>query len=191
LRQAAAQGLGHEEANEIPQMYWEPCRRYIAWRFRLSWEEAQDLTQGFFAMLLDQPLLERYDPARGPFRPYLRACLDQFVFKQQDRARAQKRGGAAVVVPITENVAASAERPDVIFEREWKRQMFALAIAALESQCLGTQHEIRFRIFADYDLADGQHPTYAELALRHGVDATTVTNHLAWARRELRRLLAP
>jgi len=55
------------------------------------------------------------------------------VWKQNERARAQKRGGASASVPLEENIPTSQEIPDVIFEREWKRQMFELALADLEN----------------------------------------------------------
>jgi RNA polymerase sigma-70 factor (ECF subfamily) len=189
LRQAAPLLAESAASDEFSAAYWKPCRRYLEWRFRMSIDAAEDAAQSFFEMLVERNLLERYDSTRGGFRSYLRGCLDQFGLKQNERARAQKRGGAAASVPLDENIPASDEIPDVIFEREWKRQIFELALADLENLSSESGREIRFQIFAAYDLAEEPRPSYRELGARFDVETTTVTNHLAWARRELRRLL--
>jgi RNA polymerase sigma factor (sigma-70 family) len=173
------------------EMYWKPCYRYIRLRFRVSESEAEDLVQGFFAALIEQGILSRYDSSRGPFRPYLRACLDQFVWKDMERNRCEKRGGQATIVPLDAEMAvpSGSGTPDEIFHREWQREMFVLAAEDLRKLCDDTGRSIRYEIFAAYDLADEPRPSYEQLAGAHGVPITTVTNHLAWARREMRRLL--
>jgi hypothetical protein len=67
--------------------------------------------------------------------------------------------------------------------------MFTLAAEDLRKLCDRTGRGIRYKIFAAYDLAEEPRPGYEQLARAFDVPATTVTNHLAWARRELRRLL--
>ena len=147
--------------------------------------------QGFFIALIEQEILARYDSNRAPFRPYLRACLDQFVWKGLERNRSEKRGGRTTIVPLDEEALAEAGggRPDEIFHREWQREMFVLAAEDLRRLCDETDRGVRYQIFAAYDLSDEPRPTYEELASAHGVPITAVTNHLAWARREWRRLL--
>ena len=192
VRQASSAADGRQEAlNAVIEIYWQPCYRYVLLRFRASHEQAQDLVQGFFAALLEQEMLARYDTARGPFRPYLRACLDQFVLKEFERSRCEKRGGRATHVPLDpENaVPAAGGTPEEIFHREWQRRMFALAVDDLKLLCEQTGRAARYQIFAAYDLSDQPRPSYPQLAAAHGIPGTTVTNHLAWARRELRRLL--
>jgi RNA polymerase sigma factor (sigma-70 family) len=173
------------------EMYWQPCYRYVMRRFHAVNEEAQDLVQSFFVALVEEQILERYDSGRGPFRPYLRACLDQFVQKDLQRKRAEKRGGRALLIPLDEAGAlpGSGETPDDIFQREWQRQMFTLAAEDLRKLCDDKERGARYKIFAAYDLADEPRPSYEELARAHEIPVTTVTNHLAWARRELRRCL--
>jgi hypothetical protein len=73
-----------------------------------------------------------------------------------------------------------------LFERDWQRQLFALALEDLRAHSESSGKQIQFRIFAAYDLADAERPTYADLARAHDIPETSVTNHLAWARRMLR-----
>lgn len=175
--------------NSLIEIYWQPCYRYVRVRFQRSHEEAEDLAQGFFTALLQQELLARYDKALGSFRSYLRGCLDHFVLKSLRDQTREKRGGGKMV-PIEADYAASDRAtPEEIFYREWQRQMFELAIEDLRHLCDESDRQVRFRIFADYDLAEAERPDYNQLAQAHYLPVTSITNHLAWARRELRRLL--
>ena len=79
--------------------------------------------------------------------------------------------------------------PDEIFHREWQREMFELAIEDLRKLCDVAGWNVRYELFAAYDLVDEPRVRYEDLAAARGLTVTTVTNHLAWARRELRRLL--
>src|SRR5260370_13425828 len=75
--------------------YWKPVYKYVRLRWNRPPEDAQDLTQGFFAELLERDLLAKYDPAKSKLRTYLRLCADSFVMNQQKAAIRQKRGGNA------------------------------------------------------------------------------------------------
>src|ERR1700687_2920547 len=74
------------------------------------------------------------------------------------------------------------------FHREWQREMFAVAVEDLRLLARQKGKDVPLRVFEDHDLQE-QPTAYAELALRYGLSETAVTNYLAWARRELRRLL--
>ena len=75
-------------------LYWAPVYHYIRRRGK-SPHDAEDLTQGFFAHVLESTLLERSDPARGRFRGYLVAALKGYLADEHERASARKRGGGA------------------------------------------------------------------------------------------------
>ena len=175
--------------NALLEIYWQPCYRYVRLRFQRPHEEAEDLVQGFFTALLEQELLSGYDSARGAFRSYLRACLDHFVLKDHRDTTREKRGGGKTVALDTQDAAGDGGTPEEIFYREWQRNLFSLAIEDLRQLCEETGRQVRFEIFAAYDLAEEPRPDYAELAAAHSLLVTKVTNHLAWARRELRRLI--
>src|SRR5207249_4411965 len=79
------------------QTYWYPLYAYVRRRGN-SPEDAQDLTQSFFASLLEKKYLERADRGRGRFRTFLLSSLENFLHNEKDRASAQKRGGGHTLV---------------------------------------------------------------------------------------------
>ena len=182
--------------------YWKPVYKYIRLRWNRSVDEAQDLTQGFFAELLERGLLAKYDPAKSRLRTYLRLCADSFIMNEQKAAHRQKRGGGAPHVALDFQAAesemqglaidpASIPSPDSLeqfFENEWIRSLFALAVDGLRELCDQRQRERTFRLFEEYDLADDQSISYEKLSERYAIPLTDVTNALAWARREFRRI---
>ena len=185
LLEAAAIGLPSEALERVIALYWKPVYRYIRLKFRQNNEDAKDLTQGFFAAALQRDFFGRFDPVKASFRTYLRMAVERFAASQYAAANRQKRGGNVEFEPVEEH-AATTESPEQIFEREWQRQLFALALDDLRAHCEGCGKQIQFEIFEAYDLAPGERPSYATLAERHGIPETAVTNHLAWARRTLR-----
>jgi RNA polymerase sigma factor (sigma-70 family) len=168
-------------------LYWKPVYRFIRIKFRKDNEDAKDLTQGFFTSALERDFFARFDPARASFRTYLRMAVERFVINQHAAMNRQKRGGDIQFEPL-EDYAAISESPEQVFEREWQRQLFELALDDLRAHCTAVGKQLQLLIFEAYDLAVGedQRPSYASLAARHGIPETAVTNHLAWARRTLR-----
>lgn len=185
LLDAAAAGLPGEALDRVIALYWKPVYRYIRFRFGKDNEDAKDLTQGFFAAALQRDFFARFDPAKASFRTYLRMAVERFAASQHAAANRQKRGGDLEFEPVEEQVS-TAESPEQIFEREWQRQLFSLALDDLRAHCEGCGKQLQFRIFEAYDLAGDERPSYAALAACHDIPETAVTNHLAWARRTLR-----
>jgi RNA polymerase sigma factor (sigma-70 family) len=108
------------------QTYWYPLYAYVR-RRGYSPHDAQDLTQEFFARLLEQNWLAQADRDRGRFRTFLLAALSHFLANEWDKARAQKRGGAVQLVPLQLDNAetrygqepADPVTPEQCFERRW------------------------------------------------------------------------
>ena len=182
----------------LVEAYWQPVFRHVRTRWRQDDEDARDLAQGFFAAALEKEWLARFDPSRGKFRTYLLTCLDGYVAKERRAGRRLKRGGDASFVPLetTGEDGETRELPvpdgtdlEAEFQREWARSLFSLAVESLRVRCAGTARAVAFTLFEQYDLegADApDRPSYARLAAEHGLPVTQVTNHLHWARRELR-----
>src|ERR1700719_1001082 len=182
--------------------YWKPVYKYVRLRWNRPAEDAQDLTQGFFAEVLERELLAKYDPAKSKLRTYLRLCVDSFVINQEKAARRQKRGGSAKhvaldfqaaegeLIGVTIDAASipSPESLEEFFEKEWVRSLFALAVEDLHELCSERERERTFRIFEDYDLSGDPEISYEKLAAEYDLPVTDVTNALAWARREFRRI---
>ena len=192
IQSAAGSGTPAREAlDSIIAVYWKPAYKHVRIQWKQSNEEAKDLVQGFFTALIEQPILAAFDPSKARFRTYLKACLDHFVMKQRESANRLKRGGGATHFDFdaAERELAGAPSVEDVFLREWQREMFALAIQDLREFSQSNGKQLHYRIFEQYDLSEVARPSYAELAAEHSVPVTTVTNHLAWARRELRRLV--
>jgi RNA polymerase sigma factor (sigma-70 family) len=190
--------IGREALSSIIAVYWKPAYKYVRIKWRRSNEDAKDLVQGFFTGLIERDVLANFDPAKGRFRTYLQMCLDRFVMKQDEYANRLKRGGdQRLALDFDEAECELAglkgelatDSAEEIFLREWRREIFASALRDLQAFCYQTGKELQYRIFEEYDLAQGERPSYAEIASRHHIAVSSVTNYLAWSRRELRRLV--
>ena len=117
---------GHAALSTLCELYWYPLYSYLRRRGHTA-EDAQDLTQGFFARLLEKHTLNVVDRSRGRFRSFLLGSLDNYVSNERDRSRAQKRGSGTP--PISLDVAMAEDRyvrepedpltPERIFDRNW------------------------------------------------------------------------
>jgi RNA polymerase sigma factor (sigma-70 family) len=180
--------------------YWKPVFKYVRLKWHASPDDAADLTQGFFLRAFEKEFFAGFDPGRARFRTFLRTCLDGFVSNARKAEGRLKRGGAVTLVPLDFDEAERELRHqapnaiddfDAYFQREWLRSLFASAAGRLRDVCAARGRPERFAVFEQYDLADDERerPTYGELARRLGISAADVTNELAAARREFRRLV--
>ena len=182
--------------------YWRPIYKYIRLRWNRPAEEAQDLTQGFFVEVLERELLKKFDPKKARLRTYLRVCVDSFVSNEEKAGQRQKRGGNVAHVALDFAAAEeelggtvmdpaaipSSESLEEFFEKEWLRSLFTLAVEELRELCKARNRERTFRLFEAYDLESDDKISYEQLASEYAIAVTDVTNALAWARREFRRI---
>lgn len=185
----------------VARGYWQPVYAYIRLRRRRNAEDAQDLTQEFFARAFEREYLDRYDPAKARFRTFVRVCLDGFLANAEATAARLKRGGGFVIdtvdfarfdADLATHARSDEPDPEVWFHREWVRSMFAAAVQRLQAHCHDKGHDAAFDLFTRYDIdPDGAapRPTYATLARDAGLAVTDVTNELAWARRAFRAIV--
>src|SRR6476646_10129188 len=125
----AAAARGTDALAAIAEVYWKPAYKHVRIQWRRSNEEAKDLVQGFFAALLEQDILAKFDPEKGRLRTYLRACIDRYVMKQDESAGRLKRGGELEIASFDfetaeREIASASPSPEDIFFREWQREMF-------------------------------------------------------------------
>jgi len=179
--------------------YWKPVYKYIRMRWGKSNEDAKDATQEFFARVMEKDFLAGYDPAKARLRTFLRVCVDGFVANLDKAARRIKRGGEAQILSLDFETAEgelrqmdppAPDRVDDFFEKEFVRSLFTMAVEQRRAECEARGKQTHFLLFEQYDLDDaGERPlTYEELARQHGIAVTDVTNYLAYARREFRRI---
>jgi RNA polymerase sigma-70 factor (ECF subfamily) len=180
----------------LAESYWKPVYKYLRVHHRVEEEAARDLTQSFFALVLEKGTFDRYDPVRARFRTFLRLALDGFVTNERKAAGRLKRGGGQHPLPLDfegaeaelAHAAPSGLNPEEYFRREWVRALFGRAVERLRAHCEAAGRPGRFTVFERYDL-EPEPPTYAGLAAELGTNAVQVTNDLAAVRRDFRRLV--
>ena len=205
-RPSMVEGARSEDAGErraaferVVQAYWQPVYAYLRMRGAAP-EDAEDLTQGFFARAFEKRFFDGYDPARARFRTFVRTCLDGYAANERAADRRLKRGGGVPVLSLDfaaaeralPEPAAPASDPDDVFHREWVRAVCAEAVEEVRRRCRASGREAALQLFERCDLsdlADADRPSYAVLAGELGLPPTQVTNLLASARREFRAAL--
>lgn len=184
--------------DSLARGYWHPLHAYVRLRWRLDDDAAQDIVQQFFAEALERDLFARYDRTRARFRTFLRVCLDRFILNERKAASRQKRGGGSTAVSLddvlaTHDPALHADaQAEAMLDREWARVVFGEAVTRLRELCERRGKRMLFAVFARYDLEGPTletPPSYASLAEEFDLPITQITNHLAWSRREFRRLV--
>lgn len=126
----AASGRGSQQADmaleELCRTYWYPLYVYVR-RQTPTREDAEDLTQAFFARFLEKNYLAGLNSERGRFRAFLLAALKHFLANEWDRANRQKRGGGVATVPLDWQNADTRYQidppdnlsPDKLYDRAW------------------------------------------------------------------------
>ncbi len=167
-------------------LYWKPCYFYIRRRGH-DVEDAKDLTQGFFADLLEREALAAVTRSKGRFRSFLRACLDHYLSNEYDRRKAGKRAGKVLSLDFegaeTQLAATKAESPERAYRRQWAVGVLDRALGALKAE-LGS----RFEALKEYITA-GQPGSLRQVAGRLGTSEGNVKVILHRARRRYRDLL--
>ena len=155
--------------------YWYPAYAFVRGQGR-SPEDAQDLTQEFFAHLLAKDFLRVVQPEKGRFRTFLRMVLKRFLANESDRRRAQKRGGGSAHVSFDTRLAeqrfqsepASALAPDRSYDRRWALALLDEAMARLTRECDAAGKALELQQLKPHLTAERSALPYAELAAALG-----------------------
>lgn len=185
------------------EIYWPPLYTFARAR-GYSTHDAQDLTQGFFAYLIEHKIYKRVDPQKGKFRSFLLASFKNFLADARDRENAQKRGGGREFVPLDETRASAAEAlfqthhslgpnaptEDRLFERTWAETLVGTTLdrvaAAYKNEGKeGVFHELQTFL----TVGAAPLPSYADLAVRLGVAESTLRSQVTRLRARYRDLL--
>jgi RNA polymerase sigma factor (sigma-70 family) len=126
---------------QLCQAYWYPLYSFVRHRGH-SPHDAQDLTQAFFARLLEKRGLGSVDPEQGRFRTFLLASLKNFLANDRDRSHARKRGGGQTIVSLEQGVGESRYQleprhdltPERHFERQWAVTLLNQVLATLRDE---------------------------------------------------------
>ena len=184
---------------ELCQTYWSPLYSFVRSRGHAV-HDAQDLTQSFFAYLIERKIYLRVDRQNGRFRSFLLASMKNFLADAADREQTLKRGGRQNFLPLNEEEIKNAEslfqtqtarsRGDQIFDRSWADALVAAGLQRLSADYKKESKEKLFnelRIFLTSS-ADPL-PTYAELAAQLGIPESTLRSHVTRLRARYREAL--
>ncbi|MBX3463646.1 MAG: sigma-70 family RNA polymerase sigma factor [Planctomycetes bacterium] len=183
---------GRRDLDDLARAYARPIQAWLAARVRCRHDDAQDLAQEAFVWLLQTRLLDKADPARGPFRGFLKRALANFATEQRRRSQAKKRGGGLGFTShdaIGEPVDPHARSPEQALDDAWRRELLARAQAQLQRELEANGRSAYWALFRDYFLAAGDEPDHATLASRHGITRTDVANWLDHGKRRYRAIL--
>lgn len=131
--------------------YWYPVYVFVRGR-GYDREEAEDLTQGFFALLLEKDYLQDARRERGKFRTFLLTAVKHFLSNQRRHDQALKRGGGHVFLPLDFQDAEARYRlepadcmtPEKAFEKNWALTLLDRALSALRDEMAGSGKQERF-----------------------------------------------
>jgi RNA polymerase sigma-70 factor (ECF subfamily) len=178
------------------ETYWYPLYAFLRSRGS-SVEDAQDLTQAFFARVLEKRALRQADPARGRFRSFLLTSLKNFASNQHDRDVAGKRGGGVPLVPLEFESAEgrfqmelpSHETPERIFDRRWGLTLLDRVLSRLHTEMVAAGREAAFERLKNYLTGDEPQLSYARTATELGMSEGAVKVAVHRLRRQFRDLL--
>jgi RNA polymerase sigma-70 factor (ECF subfamily) len=182
LRAAHADTTGGQEAlAALCETYWYPVYAFVR-RTGASPDEAEDLTQEYFARFLEKRFLDDVHPERGRFRSFVQVSLRHFLSNQRDRQRARKRGGGHLLLPLHgergevryDREPVDSVTPEQLFERAWVQALLDRALDRLEAKSEEQLRGERFARLRPFLVEGGHGPTYAEIAAEWGVGESAV-----------------
>ncbi len=181
---------------QLCRSYWYPLYAYVR-RRGYGPEDAQDLTQDFFAQLLRKNYPARADPVKGRFRTFLLHALDQCLMDQRKRAGALKRGGGQVFVSLDAEPAEERYRlevandltPEVLFERRWAQTLLERAVERLHAEFVAQGKQTQYEILGQFQPGEQKTISYAEAASRLGMSESAVKSMIHRMRQRHRELL--
>ncbi len=176
------------------QTYWLPLYAYVRRRGHAK-ADAEDLTQAFFARLLEHNFLEKLDSQKGKFRAFLLASLKHFLANEWDKSQRQKRGGGTAHFSLDWDsaefqIAATNElSPDQAFDREWALALLAKVIERLQSEATADGRAKQFAELKIFLTAGKGELSHATAAKNLNMDETAVRVAVHRLRKRYRQLL--
>ncbi len=185
-----------EALEQLCRTYWFPLYAYVRRRGHNK-EDAEDLTQAFFARFLAKNYLEGLSAERGRFRAFLLASLKHFLINEWKKSQRLKRGGGETPLSLDWQtadtkfqVAATSEpSPDKAFDREWALALLSKVIERLQKECETDGKAKLFERLKIFLTAGKGESSHAEAAQKLGMDETAVRVAVHRLRKRYRQLL--
>jgi RNA polymerase sigma factor (sigma-70 family) len=185
-RAATPSAEGRAALEALCRAYWFPVYAF-ARKQGCTAADAEDVTQDFFAEIVQSEFLQRADPERGRFRSYLLTAVKRRILNAHDRAMAQKRGGGVRLVSIDEPVAEKqfleiddpGLDPSQTYERSWALTVLQRARHRLRAEQMALGRLSEFELLEPFLSAPPAEGEYAALAtnLKMARNAVAVAVH--------------
>lgn len=196
---AAGQARTSQSAAALESLcrtYWYPLYAYARRRVA-DVAEAQDLTQAFFAELLEKCYVGSANPERGRFRAYLLTAFKHFLSKQWEKAKAQKRGGGRVFIPLNFDRADSSIRiepaaglsPEQFYDQQWAITLLGKIMERLQTELDRAGKRDQFNELKGFIIGDHAGITYAQAAGRLEMTEAAAKKAASRMRQRYRELL--
>lgn len=186
---------GSHALQTLCRSYWTPLYAFVR-RLGKSPHDAQDLTQEFFARLLEKDWLGAVERERGRFRSFLILALKRFLANEWDKAQTARRGGGHIFVPfdtqLAERTYLADTRPmlsaDLLYERRWAYTLLEQTMARLRAEYEGEGRAAEFARLKEYLTAERGGIPYAEIAVELGMSEGTARVTIHRLRKRFREL---
>ncbi len=187
---------GREALEQLCRAYWFPIYAHVRRRGNEA-HAAQDLTQGFFARLLERNDLSGLTREGGKFRSFLLTALNHFLANEHERAQALKRGGGRTVFSLDDDTSegrylrepAHSESPDRIFERRWALALMEDAMRRLADEHAATGRTVVFTALGPFLSREPGPGEYAAIAARLGLAPGTLAVQVHRLRERYRQIV--
>jgi RNA polymerase sigma factor (sigma-70 family) len=171
----------HEALEKLCRIYWRPIYSFVR-RQGLGPEEAEDVTQGFFAQLLERKRFGAVRKEKGRLRSFLLGALKYFLADEQRRARAIKRGKGQRLIPLEElraNEQVDMEPADpvtaeMIYERRWALTVLERVLSRLKDEYVAAGNAALFDALKELLPDEPGSPSQAEIAARLGMTENAI-----------------
>lgn len=168
---AAQSSEGEAALARLCTLYWYPLFAFVR-RQGHSADEAEDLTQAFFARLIEKGDISDADRSRGRFRSFLLASCKHFLSNQRDRERTLKRGGGHEAISIDvaaaearyQRALAHDETPERLYDRQWTLTLLETVVAQLKEEYAANGNVRLFDALRPFITGDGEGDAYASVA---------------------------
>ncbi len=192
----ASDSAAQPALEQLCRSYWYPLYAHVR-RRGYSREDAEDLTQAFFARLLTHQSLSVADPSRGRFRCFLLAGLNHFLANEWDKARAEKRGGGgshlsfdtATGEQLYDREVSRELNAEELYERAWALQFLDQVRARLRHTYAEAGKADRFEALERFLPGEESPPSYARAAAQLGVPEGTLKAEVHRLKRQYGDLL--
>ena len=171
----------HEALEKLCRMYWRPIYSFVR-RQGVGPEEAKDITQDFFAQLLERRSLSAVRKEKGRLRSYLLGALKYFLADEQRRAMAIKRGKGQRLIPLEDLHAderiemepADPVTAEMIYERRWALTVLEQVLNRLKGEYATAGNAALFDSLKQLLPDEPGSPSQAEIAARLGMTENAV-----------------